>query len=166
MSCKIRPATLNDASLIVDFIRELASFEQLENEVVATISSIEKTLFCESPRAEALIIENDLGEAAGFALFFHNYSTFLGRYGIYIEDIYIREHYRGQGFGKAILKHICTIAQERDCGRVEWWCLDWNKPSIDFYLGLGAEAMSDWTVYRLDQKAIQGMATGEKVSRT
>lgn len=96
---------------------------------------------------------------AGFALFFHNYSTFLCKHGIYIEDIYVREKYRGKGYGKYLLQSICSIAKDRDCGRVEWWCLDWNKPSIDFYLKLGAEAMSEWTVYRLNRQKIEEIAS-------
>ena len=150
MTCVIRYASLDDASTILAFIKELAAYEKLENHVVATVDDITQTLFSSNPRAEVLILEVDQ-KPAGFALFFHNYSTFLGKYGIYIEDIYVQEAYRGQGLGKRLLSHVCQIAQERNCGRVEWWCLDWNKPSIDFYTNLGAEPMSDWTVYRLNK---------------
>ncbi len=149
----IRKASREDSAIILNFIQELAAYEQLDHHVVATIDDIYKTLFCHDPKAEVLILDVN-GQPAGFALFFHNYSTFLCKYGIYIEDIYVREAFRGYGYGKLLLKHICKVAKERDCGRVEWWCLDWNKPSIDFYQKLGAEPMSDWTVYRLDQKKI------------
>lgn len=156
MKYKIRKATSSDNEIILTFITELAEYENLADQVVATVDDINKTLFSLNPKAEVLILEAD-GTPAGFALFFHNYSTFLCKYGIYIEDIYVRDTYRGQGYGKALLKHICVLAKERDCGRVEWWCLDWNKPSIDFYLQLGAEPMSDWTVYRLNKKEIDEM---------
>ena len=154
MSQKIRKANISDNQIILDFIKELAAYEQLSDKVVATIDDINTTLFCENPKAEVLILEVD-DQPAGFALFFHNYSTFLCKYGIYIEDIYVREAYRGGGHGKALLRHICMLAKERDCGRVEWWCLDWNKSSIDFYLKLDAEPMSDWTVYRLNKEQIE-----------
>lgn len=157
MNYTIRQAVAFDASTILSFIKELGAYEKLEHQITATIHDVKKTLFCDAPKAEVLIAEVE-GEPAGFALFFHNYSTFLCKYGLYIEDIYVREEYRGYGIGKGLLKSICTLAKERDCGRVEWWCLDWNKPSIDFYLSLGAEAMSDWTVYRLDQQRIESIA--------
>ncbi|MBN9542456.1 MAG: GNAT family N-acetyltransferase [Alphaproteobacteria bacterium] len=153
----IRKADKTDSNLILTFIRELAEYEQMLDKVTAKIEDIEKTLFSNNPKAEVLILEAD-NKPAGFALFFHNYSTFLCKYGIYIEDIYVREEFRGRGFGKAFFKHICKIAVERDCGRVEWWCLDWNKPSIDFYLKLGAEPMQDWTVYRLNKEEIEKIA--------
>ena len=117
------------------------------------LDDVKKTLFSDNPRAEVLILDVD-AKPAGFALFFHNYSTFLCKYGIYIEDIYVRESYRGHGYGKKMLEHICQIAKDRDCGRVEWWCLDWNKSAIDFYKKLGAEAMEEWTVYRLNKEKI------------
>ena len=110
----------------------------------------------EKKKAECIFAcEN--GKEVGFALFFHNFSTFLGRAGIYLEDLFVLPEYRGKGYGKAILKELARIAVERKCGRLEWWCLDWNKPSIDFYLSLGAEQMSDWTVYRLTGEALKGM---------
>jgi len=157
MNYLIRKATPSDNQIILSFIKELAEYENLADQVVATLENIDKTLFSPNPKAEVLILEVD-GNPAGFALFFHNYSTFLCKYGIYIEDIYVRDAYRGRGYGKALLKNICMLAKERDCGRVEWWCLDWNKPSIDFYLQLGAEPMSDWTVYRLNKTEIDSMA--------
>ena len=157
MTYTIRSASPEDSGIVLEFIKELAAYEQLEDHVVGTTAHIHNTLFCDNPRAEVLILE-DLGVPAGFALYFHNYSTFLCRYGIYIEDIYVRESFRGRGYGKALLKHICTLALKRDCGRVEWWCLDWNKPAIDFYLSLGAEQMSDWTVYRLNRPEIKTLA--------
>lgn len=156
MNPRIRKASISDNQIILEFIKELAAYEQLSDKVIATIEDINTTLFCDNPKAEVLILEVD-NHPAGFAVFFHNYSTFLCKYGIYIEDIYVREIYRGRGYGKALLHHICALAKERDCGRVEWWCLDWNKPSIDFYLKLGAEPMSDWTVYRLNKKQIEEM---------
>ncbi len=157
MTFNIRQAKPLDADIILTFIKELAAYEQMEDKVTATIEDIEKTLFSSAPRAEVLILEV-AGQPAGFALFLHNYSTFLCKYGIYIEDIYVRAEHRGKGYGKTLLKHVCKIAQERDCGRVEWWCLDWNKPSIDFYLKLGAEAMTDWTTYRLNKAEIEKIA--------
>lgn len=160
MSQKIRKANISDNQIILDFIKELAAYEQLSDKVVATIDNIDTTLFCDNPKAEVLILEVD-DQPAGFALFFHNYSTFLCKYGIYIEDIYVRETYRGGGHGKALLRHICMLAKERECGRVEWWCLDWNKSSIDFYLKLGAEPMSDWTVYRLNNEEIEMLSNLE-----
>ena len=154
---KIRQSIPSDSELIIQLIRELAQYEELGDEVVASVDDVNKTLFCEAPKAEVLLMDVEY-EPGGFSLFFHNYSTFLCKYWIYIEDMYVREKYRGNGYGKALLKHICQLAVERDCGRVEWWCLDWNKPSIDFYLKLGAEAMSDWTVYRLGRKTIEKIA--------
>ena len=150
----IRPAQKEDNKTILTFIKELALYEKLEDKVVANEEDINKTLFCANPKAEVLILEAD-SKPAGFALFFYNYSTFLCKHGIYIEDIYVREEYRGYGYGKALLKHICAIAKEKDCGRVEWGCLDWNEPSINFYLKLGAHPQSDWTLYRLSKDEIE-----------
>lgn len=158
MTYTIRPAAPADSKLIHGFILELAEYENMADEVVSTAKNVEDTLFCENPRAEVLILEED-GEPQGFALYFHNYSTFLCRYGIYIEDIYVREACRGKGYGKALFKRIAEIALERDCGRVEWWCLDWNKPAIDFYKNMGAEDMHEWTVYRLNRPEIEKLAT-------
>lgn len=142
-----RYAERKDTQLILLFILELARYEKLEQEVVATPEILEEWLF---DKQKAEVIFAMLGEKEiGFALFFHNFSTFLGRAGIYLEDLYVMPEYRGRGYGKEILKKLAAIAVERGCGRLEWWCLDWNQSSIDFYLSLGAEPMSDWTVYRI-----------------
>ena len=141
-----RFAEREDTPLILKFIRELADYEKMLDEVVADEKTLEEWIF-DRQRAEVLFAVAE-GKEVGFALFFHNFSTFLGRAGIYLEDLFVQPEYRGRGYGKAILKKLAAIALERGCGRLEWWCLDWNKPSIDFYLSLGAEPMSDWTVYR------------------
>ena len=156
MNPRIRKAGILDNQIILELIKELAAYEQLSDKVIATIDNINTTLFCDNPKAEALILEVD-NKPAGFAIFFHNYSTFLCKYGIYIEDIYVRDIHRGCGYGKALLGHICVLAKERDCVRVEWCCLDWNKSSIDFYLKFGAEPMSDWTTYQLNKEQIEEM---------
>ena len=136
-----------DAALILRFIKALAEYEKMLDEVVADESTIEEWIF-DKQKAEVIfaIVE---GREVGFALFFHNFSTFLGRAGIYLEDLFVFPEYRGKGYGKALLKRLAAIAVSRKCGRLEWWCLDWNRPSINFYLSLGAEPMSDWTVYRI-----------------
>ena len=141
---------------ILTFIRELADYEGMLDQVVATEELLTKWLF-EKEKAEVLLGSCG-GKTVGFALFFHNFSTFLGRGGIYLEDLYVCPEYRGRGYGKAFLMQLAAVAVERGCGRLEWWCLDWNKPSIDFYLGMGAKAMSDWTVYRIDGERLQEMA--------
>ena len=128
----------------------------MSEQVVATPELLEEWFF-DKGRAEVLLAEQD-GRPVGFALFFHNFSTFLGRAGIYLEDLYVRPECRGKGYGKAILKKLASIAVERGCGRLEWWCLDWNKPSIDFYLFLGAEPMSAWTVYRIAGDTLKRLA--------
>lgn len=142
-----RSAIREDVPLILQFIRELADYEKMLHEVVADEATLEEWIF-DRQKAEVLFALVD-GNEIGFALFFHNFSTFLGRAGIYLEDLYVKPEYRGKGYGKAILKRLASIAVERKCGRLEWWCLDWNQPSIDFYRSLGAEPMSDWTVYRI-----------------
>ena len=142
-----READVCDVPLILSFIKELAEYEGLLDEVNATEDILRYNLF-ERRMAEVLFPVVD-GKEIGFVLFFHNFSTFLGKPGIYIEDLYIRKEFRGKGYGKATIDRIRAIAEERLCGRVEWWCLDSNTPSIRFYRGLGAEAMTDWTVYRL-----------------
>lgn len=152
---KFRFAERRDVPQILAFIKELAAYEGMLDEVVATGELLEKWLF-EKEKAE-VILGSDGEETVGFALFFHNFSTFLGRAGIYLEDLYVRPEYRGRGFGKAFLTKLAAIAVERGCGRLEWWCLDWNKPSIDFYLGMGAQAMGDWTVYRIDGERLMEM---------
>lgn len=144
---KFRFAERKDVPLILHFIKELADYEKMLNEVVATEELLEEWIFDKEKAEVIFAVEGD--KEVGFALFFHNFSTFLGRSGIYLEDLYVMPDYRGKGYGKAILKKLAQIAVERGCGRLEWWCLDWNKPSIDFYLSLGAEPMKDWTVYRI-----------------
>ena len=142
-----RYADRNDVPLILGFVKELADYEKMQNEVVADEKTLEEWIF-DRQKAEVIFALED-GKEVGYALFFHNFSTFLGRAGIYLEDLYVQPEYRGKGHGKALLKKLASIAVERGCGRLEWSCLDWNKPSIDFYLSLGAEQMSEWTVYRL-----------------
>ena len=142
-----RTAERKDTALILQFIKELADYEKMLDEVVADEATLETWIF-DKQKAEVIFALED-GKEVGFALFFHNFSTFLGRAGIYLEDLYVRPEFGGKGYGKAILKKLASIAVERGCERLEWWCLDWNKPSIDFYLSLGAEPMSDWTVYRI-----------------
>ena len=142
-----RFATRNDCSLILQFIKGLASYEKMEDEVIATEELLNEWIF-EKNKAEVLFALQDEKEV-GFALFFHNFSTFLGRAGIYLEDLYVKPEYRGNGVGRKILNQLAKTAIERGCGRLEWCCLDWNKPSIDFYLSLGAKQLNDWTVYRV-----------------
>ena len=155
-SFSITSATRADVPAILSFIRQLAAYEHLENEVVATEALLEEWLF-DREKAEVLIArEGDI--PVGFALYFHNFSTFLGRAGIYLEDLFVLEEYRGRGYGKALLRRLAQIAVERGCGRLEWSCLDWNQPSIDFYRSLGAIPMSDWTVYRLTGETLNNMA--------
>ena len=160
---EFRRAEEKDAALILRFIQELAAYEKLDGQVVATEELLREWIF-EKGKAEVLFpVEN--GVEVGFALFFHNFSTFLGRAGLYLEDLYIRPEHRGKGYGKATLQKMARIAVERGCGRLEWSCLDWNKPSIDFYLSLGAEPMEEWTVYRLSGEKLSRMAAGQKGER-
>ena len=157
---KFRWAEEKDAALILHFIRALAAYEKLSDQVVATEELLREWIF-EKGKAEVLFpVEN--GVEVGFALFFHNFSTFLGRAGLYLEDLYISPEYRGKGYGKATLQKLAQIAVERGCGRLEWSCLDWNKPSIDFYLSLGAVPMEEWTVYRLTGETLTQMAAQQK----
>jgi GNAT superfamily N-acetyltransferase len=149
--CAFRSAVRGDTPIILQLIRELAVYEKLEHEVVADEAMLAEFLFGERPYAEVLIAEVD-GDIAGFCLFFHNFSTFLGKPGIYIEDIFVRPEYRGQGIGKKFFAEISAIAESRNCGRVEWWVLDWNKPAITFYERMDAVAMDEWTVYRLTEE--------------
>lgn len=151
----IRFAEDKDIPVILGFVRELADYEHLLEEVVATEQLLREWLF-ERRTAEVLLAEEE-GKTVGFALFFHNFSTFLGRGGIYLEDLYVQPEFRGHGIGKALLNRLARIAVERGCGRLEWSCLDWNRPSIDFYLSMGAQPMSDWTVYRITGQRLREM---------
>ena len=151
---ELRPATPDDVALLLDLIKELAIYEKEPESAKATPELVHAGLFGESPTAEAVVAEWD-GETAGFALFFHNYSTWTGKPGLYLEDLFVREAVRGQGVGKALLLHLATLARERGCGRMEWSVLDWNRPAIEFYESLGAKPQSGWTVYRLDESALE-----------
>lgn len=151
-----RFAQPEDAALILRFVRALAEYEKLSDEVVATEELLREWIF-EKGKAEVLFAVAD-GEEVGFALFFHNFSTFLGRAGIYLEDLFVLPEQRGHGYGKALLKHLAAIAVERGCGRLEWSCLDWNTPSIAFYKSMGATPMDGWTVYRLTDKTLKQVA--------
>lgn len=151
-----RYAKREDTALVLEFIKELADYEKMLDQVVADEKTLEEQLF-DKHNAQVIFACED-GREVGFALFFHNFSTFLGRAGLYLEDLYVRPEYRGRGYGKAILKKLASIAVELGCGRLEWWCLDWNKPSIDFYLSLGAEPMKDWTVYRITGQTLKDLA--------
>lgn len=151
-----RYAKREDVGLILKFIKDLAEYEKMLDEVVADEKMLDTWLF-DKQKAEVIFACVNKKEI-GFALFFHNFSTFLGRAGLYLEDLYVLPEYRGKGYGKAILKELACIAKKRECGRLEWWCLDWNRPSIDFYLSLHAEPMTDWTVYRLTGDALDELA--------
>lgn len=151
-----RYAKESDTEKILYFIKELATYEKMLDEVVATEELLKEWIF-EKKKAEVIFAMEGETEV-GFALFFHNFSTFLGRAGIYLEDLFVLPEHRGKGYGKGLLKQLAKIAVERGCGRLEWWCLDWNKPSIDFYLSLGAEPMEDWTVYRIAGDTLIHMA--------
>lgn len=151
-----RYAERKDVGLILEFIRGLARYEKMEQEVVATEELLEEWIF-DRQKAEVIFGVAE-GREIGFALFFHNFSTFLGRAGIYLEDLYVLPEFRGKGYGKAILKKLAAITKERGCGRLEWWCLDWNKSSIDFYRSLGAEPMDEWTTYRITGETLKELA--------
>ena len=157
MDLEIRPATEADVPLILTFIRELADYERLSHEVVVTEEALRESLFGESRFAEVLLGYGGASPAA-FALFFHNYSTFLGKPGIYLEDLYVKPEFRGAGIGKALLVHLAKRARERGCGRLEWSVLDWNEPAIGFYRGIGASPVGGWTVYRLSGEALEELA--------
>lgn len=156
MSTAFRKAAPGDEGLILSFIRELAEYERMSDEVIATEELLKEWIFHKN-RAEVIFAVEE-GKEVGFALFFHNFSTFLGRAGIYLEDLFVLKEHRGKGHGKALLKELARIAVERGCGRLEWACLDWNRPSIDFYLSLGAVPMEEWTVYRLTGDTLHDMA--------
>ena len=152
----IRFAQREDCPLILQFIKDLAEYEHLSDQVVATEQLLEDWIF-EKKVAEVIFAVID-GMEVGFALYFYNFSTFLGQAGIYLEDLFVRTEYRNQGIGKALFIELARITVERGCGRLEWWCLDWNKPSIDFYLSMGAEPMDEWTVYRLTGDNLKDLA--------
>jgi len=154
---EILPARPEDVPLLLALVRELAEFERLLHEVRADEALLERHLFGPTPRAEAAIAWQGR-DAVGFALWFHNFSTFLGRPGLYLEDLYVRPRHRGQGLGEALLRHVAACAVERDCGRLEWAVLDWNQRAIDFYRKLGAVAMDEWTVYRVTGDALPRLA--------
>ena len=153
---KFRFAKRSDIPLILKFIRGLAEYEKMSDEVVADEKTLEEWIFDKQKAEVIFALEGE--KAVGFALFFHNFSTFLGRAGIYLEDLFVLPEYRGKGYGKALLKKLAAITVERGCGRLEWCCLDWNKPSIDFYLSLGAQPLSDWTTYRVTGKTLSELA--------
>jgi GNAT superfamily N-acetyltransferase len=153
----IRPATPNDLPLIAQLIRDLAEYEKLAHAVDFKEEELRQHLFGARPCAEALIAEED-GQGVGFALFFHNFSTFHGKPGVYLEDLFVRPEHRGKGHGKALLAKLAQLALERGCCRLEWAVLDWNKPSIDFYESLSAKPLSDWIIYRLTGEALGKLA--------
>jgi len=154
---EIRQATEADVPLTLRFIRDLAIYEKLEHKVVATEAGLRQTLFA-NPRFAEVVFAVEDGVEAGFALFFHNYSTFLGAPGIYLEDLFVKPEFRGRGLGKALLAHLAKLAKERGCGRVEWAVLDWNTPSINFYKSLGAISLDDWRIFRLTGEAMEKLA--------
>lgn len=153
----IRAATVDDVPVILELIRALATYERAPNDVTATEKGLTEVLFGEKPSAEVLLaFENET--AVGFAVFFHNFSTWLGRPGLYLEDLFVRPERRGKGYGRALLIHLAKIARERGCGRMEWAVLDWNEPAIEFYRKLGAKPMDEWTVFRLTRDGIANLA--------
>ena len=161
MTLTIRSATIADIGVILEFIRGLAVYERLEHEVVASEAGLREALFGTRPDAEVIMAELD-GTPAGFALFFHNFSTFLGRRGLYLEDLFVKPEYRGNGIGRELLSRLAAIAVERGCGRFEWSVLNWNESAIALYEALGAKPQSDWTVYRLSGEALRRLAAGER----
>jgi GNAT superfamily N-acetyltransferase len=157
MSLEIRPAAVADLPAMMVLVRELAEYERLAHAMVATVESFEAALFGERPTAEALVALVD-GEMVGYAIYFQNFSTFVGRAGIYLEDLYVRPERRGGGIGKQLLARVAQVAAERQCQRLEWVVLDWNKPSIEFYKSLGAEPLDEWTIFRMTPEAIKKLA--------
>ena len=157
MALTFRFAEAADTPLILNVIRALAKYEKMLDLVVADEALLADQLF--QKRNAEVIFAMEEGKEVGFALFFHNFSTFLGRAGLYLEDLYVLPEFRGKGYGKALLQKLAAIAVERGCGRMEWWCLDWNRPSIDFYKALGAEPMDEWTVYRLTGDTLKQLAS-------
>jgi GNAT superfamily N-acetyltransferase len=154
---EIAPAVPADLPLLLALITELADYEKLRHEVVATQGSLAHALFGPRPSAEA-VIARVAGEPAGFALYFHNFSTFLGKHGLYLEDLFVRPAYRGRAIGKALLRYLAALALQRECGRFEWAVLDWNRPARDFYEALGAQAKSDWIIHRISGDALKRLA--------
>ena len=161
---RIEPARPADVPLLLELIHELAVFEKLEHEAQASPEQLSRHLFGQQPRAEAVVAFH-AAEPAGFALFFHNFSTFLGRPGLYLEDLYVRPTYRGRGIGEGLLRHLAGLALERDCGRFEWSVLDWNREAIEFYRRLGAVPMDEWTVHRVTGPALVALAAGKLPGR-
>jgi GNAT superfamily N-acetyltransferase len=159
MPLHIRDATRADAAVILGFITELALYEQAEQEVKATVADIERSLFDEPSPAKAVIAERD-GHAIGFAVYFLSYSTWQGRKGLYLEDLFVSSSHRGVGAGKALLRHLARIAHDTGCGRMDWSVLDWNQPAIDFYTSIGAQAHEEWVRYRLEAEALTAFALG------
>lgn len=157
MTLRIETASERDIPLILSFIHKIAAYEKLSHQVTATEETLRASLFGPKPAAEVLLAYWD-DTAAGYAVFFHNFSTFLGRSGIYLEDLFVEPELRGKGIGKALLRAVAKEAQQRDCGRLEWSVLDWNKPAIDFYLSLGARPMEEWTIFRMTGDAIDRLA--------
>ena len=153
----LRPATRDDVPLILALIRELAEYEREPDAVKADEATLAANLFGEHPGAEVVIAEAD-GRPAGFALFFHNFSTWLGRRGLYLEDLFVRPEFRGRGVGQVLMAYLAKLAVERGCGRFEWWVLDWNAPALDFYRRLGAVPMDEWTVQRMTGDALHALA--------
>ena len=154
---EIKSASEADVPLILTFIKGLAEYEKLAHQVVATEEILRETLFGANPKAE-VVIGYYRHQPVGFALFFHNFSTFLGRPGIYLEDLFVNPEFRGQGFGRELLAYLARLAKERNCGRLEWWVLDWNEPAIRFYKGIGAKPMDEWTVFRVTGEALDNLA--------
>ncbi|MCH9611755.1 MAG: hypothetical protein S4CHLAM102_02280 [Chlamydiia bacterium] len=155
---ELTKAQAHETPLVLQLIKELAAYEQLEHEVIATEEELHNSLF-DDPKGPEVLIARHEGEVVGFVLYFYNFSTFVGKKGIYIEDLYVREAYRSQGFGKQILEHLCQKASIENCGRVEWWVLDWNEKAINFYQKMGAIPMSEWTVFRLDENAMNRLTS-------
>ena len=152
----IRPARPDEAGVVLDLIKQLAVYERCENDVVADEATIRQSLFVE--RSAKVVLAEEEGMVVGFALFFHNFSTFVGRKGMYLEDLFVIPEKRGLGYGKALLKYVAKLAVQRNCGRMEWICLDWNEPSLRIYRSIGAVPMSEWTVQRLDEQALKAFA--------
>ena len=156
----MRPATVEDVGIILELIREIAAYEKLSHQVTAEASTLKDSLFGPSPAAE-VVLASWSGEVVGYAIYFHNFSTFEGKRGLYLEDIFIKPNHRGKGIGKAMLTHLAKLALERGCARFEWVVLDWNTPAIEFYQGLGASVLEDWKVCRMERESIEQLASGE-----